>query len=78
MFEGINPPSNIAALNTLARAIHNAAVDFYPIPGATHFSGLQPVSRLIAQKTLHDTGSTPNLASTAQEIATAVSKPPSP
>ena len=67
---------DIAALNILAKASHHAAVHFYPIPGSTHFSGLQPVSRLIAQKILPATGPALNLAFTAQEIVAAKGNAP--
>jgi hypothetical protein len=41
---------------------------------ATHFSILRPLSRLIAQKILQDTGPAPNIAFTEQEIASAVAE----
>ena len=72
VFEGVNPTSNIASLNLLAKANHNAAIQFHPVPNATHFSALQPVSRLIARKILQDTGATPDLSFSEQEIAAAV------
>ena len=72
VFEGTKPPSNIASLNALAKASQNAAIGFHSLPNATHFSGLRPVSQLIAQKILHDTGPTSNVAFTEQEIAAAL------
>lgn len=75
VFEGINPRSNIASLQVLERANHNPAVRFYPVPNATHFSDLRPLSRLIAQKILHDEGTTPSITFTPQEVASAINQP---
>lgn len=72
VFEGSDPRSNIEALNALAKANHNAAVRFHPIPNATHFSGLRPVSGLIAGKILQDTGPVSNITFSEQELAAAV------
>lgn len=75
VFEGVKSPSNLAALNSLMKANRNKNVHFYPLPNATHFSGLQAMSRLIAQKILRDAEPTVDVAFTEQEIATALDAP---
>jgi dienelactone hydrolase len=72
VFEGSE--GNIAALKALAAASKNPALHFFPVAKATHFSILRPLSRLIAQKILQDTGPAPNIAFTEQEIASAVAE----
>jgi dipeptidyl aminopeptidase/acylaminoacyl peptidase len=62
----------ISALKALAAATKNPAVHCFPVAKATHFSTLRPLSQLIAQKILQDTGPAPNLAFTEQEIAGAM------
>ncbi len=71
IFEGTDERSNISELKRLEQANRNPLVQFHPITGATHFSGLQPVSRLIARKILADTGPATNLAFTPAEMAAA-------
>jgi hypothetical protein len=50
VFEGTEQPSNIGELESLQRATDNPLLHFCPVKGATHFSILAPVSRLIAKK----------------------------
>lgn len=71
VFEGTRSPGNIASLNALAKASHNAAIRFHSLPDATHFSALRAMSQLIAQKILRDTGPTSNVEFAEPEIAAA-------
>jgi len=71
VFEGASGRSNIASLRALSRAPHSAAVHFYPVSGADHFSTIQRISRLIAAKILADKDSAQVVSSisfTAAEI----------
>lgn len=56
VFEGTGKPSNISELVLLKRHNHNPSVHFQPVVGRTHFSVLQPISKLIAAKILDDAG----------------------
>ena len=57
VFEGTGHPGNITELMALQRAARNPMLHSYPVKGATHFSILAPVSKLIADKILTDAGS---------------------
>ncbi len=72
VFEGANPRSNVDDLRTMAKANRNPAIKFYPVPKATHFSDIQPVSKLIAAKILRDTGPIMSINFSEQEIAGAI------
>ena len=63
---------NISSLKTMARASKNPNAHFLPVQGATHFSVLAPVNRLLAQKVLADTGPACNIAVTEDEVNKAV------
>lgn len=69
VFEGAEGRSNIASLRAMAKMPHSPAVHFYPIPGANHFSTLQPTERLIARKILADSGPEVNIQFAPQELA---------
>jgi hypothetical protein len=47
-------------------------VHFLPVEGATHFTILRPISRLIAQKILRDDGAEPNIVFDEKELAGAM------
>jgi alpha/beta superfamily hydrolase len=68
VFEGTDK-GNIAALRTMARSTKNPQVHFRPVRGATHFSTLAPINRVLADKILRDTGPQCNLAFTDEEVA---------
>ena len=65
-------PSNLDQLQAMARTAKNPALHFLPVPGASHFSTLAPVTRLIAAKILADRGAASSLAFTREELAGAM------
>jgi pimeloyl-ACP methyl ester carboxylesterase len=67
VFEGTQE-GNIDCLRNMNRSSTNAKVRFFPVRGATHFTILAPLNRLIADKILHDDGPTCNLTFTVQEV----------
>lgn len=50
LIEGLKAPGNSAALDTLCRATTNPMVHCLPIPGADHFSVLQPALKVIGAR----------------------------
>ena len=68
VFEGTNAPGNIAALQALSGASGNPLAHFYPVRGATHFSILGPVTRLVASKILRNDGATTNITFDEAEL----------
>jgi len=54
VIEGMDAPSNIAALDAMQRAPHPAGVHFEAVPGANHFSVLAPTNERIALAILAD------------------------
>jgi hypothetical protein len=56
----------------MADSNHNPAVRFCQISKATHFTGLQPVCGLIADKILQDDKPAAKIAITQPEIASAM------
>jgi dipeptidyl aminopeptidase/acylaminoacyl peptidase len=73
VFEGTSQ-GNLGSLQAMARSSTNANAHFVPVRGASHFSILAPTTRLIADKILHDDGSTSNLTFTEQEVSKPFSK----
>jgi acetyl esterase/lipase len=69
VFEGTEPPSNVASLREMARTSRNPLVHFQPVEGASHFSVIAPLTRLIASKVLDDRGEASNLSFTEAELA---------
>ncbi|MDB5321446.1 MAG: Alpha/beta hydrolase family protein [Phycisphaerales bacterium] len=69
VFEGAQPRSNIESLRTLEQASQNPRVHFAGVQGASHFSILQPVTRLIAGKIIADTGAELNIAFAEEEFS---------
>jgi dipeptidyl aminopeptidase/acylaminoacyl peptidase len=67
VFEGADD-GNTDSLEKMARASKNPKVHFYPVKGATHFSILAPVNRLVAQKVVADTGAEANVKFTEAEL----------
>ncbi len=67
VFEGTAPPGNIVSLQAMARSSTNPQAHFLPVRGATHFTILAPLNRLIAQKILRDDGPTCNVTFREEE-----------
>ncbi len=65
---------NIEGLHEMEAASKNPKVKFFEIPGRDHFGVLQPVSKMLAQMILDDTGSEPNLPVTRESISAALRK----
>jgi acetyl esterase/lipase len=68
VLEGTEQNSNIDSLQEMAHFSQNSKIHFHPVPNATHFSILRPVTRLIAGKILQDDGPTCNITLSEQEI----------
>ena len=54
VFEGTAEPSNIDELMLMQKLSRNPLVHFHPLKGHNHFSGLAPVSKVIAAKIAED------------------------
>ena len=67
--EGTEKPSNIGPLKAMMRACRNPAVHFLPVKGATHFTILAPVTRLVAAKIVLDNGPGVNITFSEDELA---------
>ena len=59
---------NATSLDAMKRATTNAKVQFYKVAGASHFSILDPTTRVIAQKILADNAETCNIGFTNEEL----------
>jgi alpha/beta superfamily hydrolase len=73
VFEGTRQ-GNLDSLQEMAASPHGPNVHFHPVRGATHFSLLAPVNRLLAAKVVADTGPTCNIAVTEAELNAAMRK----
>jgi dipeptidyl aminopeptidase/acylaminoacyl peptidase len=73
VFEGTRE-SNIGQLNILKRASHNSLISFHTLNGANHFSGLAPISRLIAEKILADQEPALNITFNDSELTQALKR----
>ena len=71
VFEGTSR-ANYDALQSLSHANRNPLVHFYPLKGASHFSGLARVNQLIAAKILADDGPIPTIGFKLDELAAAL------
>jgi pimeloyl-ACP methyl ester carboxylesterase len=67
VFEGTTD-GNLIALQEMQRVNKNPLVQFFPIDGHDHFSVLDPINRVIAQKILADTGEKTNITFTPTEL----------
>ena len=67
VFEGTRE-GNLNSLQTMAQSSSNPKAHFYPVRGATHFSVLAPVNRLIAKRIAADAGAETNLTFTEAEL----------
>ncbi len=72
VFEGARSPGNIDDLRTMAGESGNPKVHFFGIKAGNHFNILGPVSGLIAQRIIADTGPEVNMAFDEQELARVV------
>ena len=68
VLEGTKSPSNVSALELMKKISKNDLVHFYPVEGASHFSILQPATKLVAEKILHDDGATSHIDFTETEL----------
>jgi dipeptidyl aminopeptidase/acylaminoacyl peptidase len=59
---------NAECLRLMARNTSNPELHFLTVRGATHFSVLQPVNRLLAQKVMEDAGPSCQITVTAAEL----------
>ena len=73
-FEGTEKPSNITYLRAIMRVSSNPVIHFLPVKGATHFTILAPVTRLIAKKILLDNGVDVNITFSEDELARLLSR----
>ena len=67
VFEGTRQ-GNLDSLTTMSKNSKNGSVQFFPVEGATHFSLIAPLNRLIAGKILKDDGPKCNLSFTVEEV----------
>lgn len=67
---------NSANLERMMQASENDSIHGYVIEGADHFSALAPVTRLVAQKILEDTGAQANISITQEELDAAMEQEP--
>ena len=67
---------NSQNLKRILEASQNDSIHGFIIPDADHFSVLAPVTRLLAQKTLADTGTRPNISVTQEELEEAMAQAP--
>jgi dienelactone hydrolase len=66
IFEGTD--GNIADLQTMQSMTTDPNIHFHPIEGASHFSILAPVTRIVARKVVKDDGNTCNIGFTEEEL----------
>jgi hypothetical protein len=59
---------NLGSLQAMQRRSTNPKVHFLPVQGATHFSILAPINRLLAEKILSDNGPTCQITLSQQEV----------
>jgi pimeloyl-ACP methyl ester carboxylesterase len=59
---------NIGSLKWMESRCTNPLVHFFPVTGATHFSVLSPVEKLIVQQILRDTGETCQIELTEESL----------
>lgn len=74
LIEGID--GNSVNLKNMQKKSSNENISCYIVDGADHFSILAPITELLAEKILKDTGDTCNITLTDSELAEAMAKPP--
>ena len=67
VFEGTSQ-GNLSSLKAMTKASKNPKAHFYPVKGASHFSILAPVNKVIAKKLVADTGAETNLDFSESEL----------
>lgn len=67
---------NSANLKNIERASKNDNIHCYVIEGQDHFSVLAPLTRVVAQKIIADTGTEPNITITQDELDSAMEQEP--
>lgn len=67
---------NSANLKKIERASKNENIHCYVMDDADHFSVLAPLTRVVAQKILADTGAEPNISITQEELDAAMKMEP--
>lgn len=67
---------NSSNLKNIERTSENDNIHCYIIQGEDHFSVLAPVTRLLAQKILEDTGAEPGISITQEELEEAMDQDP--
>lgn len=73
IIEGID--GNSANVKNIQKKSSNENISCYIVDGADHYSTLAPVTELLAQKILKDTGSKTNITLTSQELQEAMKQP---
>lgn len=68
---------NAANLTRMLQASENDKISGYILEDADHFSVLAPITRVVAQKILADTGAEPNITITQEELDAAMAQEPS-
>jgi pimeloyl-ACP methyl ester carboxylesterase len=67
VFEGTQE-GNLESLLSMSRASSNPLLHFHPVNGATHFTIISPLNRVLAAKVLRDEGATTNISFSQQEL----------
>ena len=67
---------NSASLRNIQNVSENDNIHCYILDNADHFAPLGPVTWLLAQKILEDTGTEPNITITQEELETAMAQDP--
>jgi acetyl esterase/lipase len=68
---GTEQPTNIDSIQRMIQICKNQRIHFLPVRGATHFSILAPITKLLAQKILADSGPTCSISITEDELVKA-------
>ena len=68
---------NAANLRNIEKASNNDNIHCYVVDGTDHWGVLGPITPLLAQKILADTGAEPNISITPEELAAAMKQEPS-
>jgi hypothetical protein len=66
---------NIGPLRAMRSVNRNPNISFLEFTGTNHFSDLAPLNAVLARKILADTGTTPNIVLTEDELQAALAKP---
>lgn len=74
--EGKSGTGNAASLQKIDKRSENENIHCYLVNGADHFSVLGPVTWMLAQKILDDTGASSNISITQAELEAAMEQPP--